>query len=588
MELQKYFSIWWDSRNDNPFLFYCVIVITTIFLGLFIVLIKVQMQKNRRRKQAEQQTSEAAQRQKESILTTQKLMIKETNIIQQKVEENKSRTVNKQRLDKPSIVKTIIPTTKSIDKPKPVESSKKVNKLLKTKIEIPKQVLTIPVPKIKIVKAENEEQSKEKYIGYNPINVFAQTEPLNYPYVIMPKANSVIKFPRKGRVGRKGFKEESFKGFIEKYFRNEVRVFDDRFIMVKNSNKPYEPDFTLIDEKSGINIFLDIEIDEPYEGLNDITKRKATHFQYTDTNRNNAFASRGWIVIRFAEIQVHQDPNGCCNFVVDVIKSINTKFTTPTALSGSRQLKPVKQWTKEETEKWSLHKYREQYLGITNFGVTSENQIIEGLEETELGEKIEEKVIEVPKIVLPVVSKEKQANQKLDLIKKSIATNQYLSFIHQGNPTITRPIRANETQLTAFCYVKNLEQTFIINEISSLLLKANYNTLRIAGPTIGLDKISSAVNTAISYKRFIRMKYTRASWNNYFADPETGELLLDRIEAEESIRTIMNVQLSKDTESAKELWFTPNERYITAYCNKRGEERMFRFDRIGEIEILDL
>jgi hypothetical protein len=587
MELQKYFSMWWDSRTENPFLFYSIIIVMLTFLGLIIWLVKVQKRNNKRRKLSEQQTVEDT-RPKNSILNDPKLKVDEEAVIQQRVEENKSKSSNEQQSDKLVITKAPITTTQIVEKPKPVETTKKVEKVSEIKNEIPEPLLTIPVPKIEIIKAEKEEQSKEKYIGYNPINVFAQTEPLNYPYVIMPKANCVIKFPRKGRVGRKGFKEENFKVFVEKYFRNEFQVFDDRFIMVKNTNKPYEPDFTLIDEKSGINIFLDIEIDEPYEGLNDITKRKAKHFQYTDTNRNNAFASRGWIVIRFAEIQIHQDPNACCNFVADVIKSINPKFLTPTALSGSRQLKPIKQWTKEEAEKWSLQKYREKYLGITNFGVTSESQIIEELEETELGEKIEEKVIEIPQIVLPVVSKEKPSNPKLDLIKKTIASNQYLSFIYEGNPTITKPIRATETQLTAFCYVKNLERTFIINEISNLLLKSNYNTLRITGPTIGLDKISNAVNTAIKYNRLLRIKYTKAPWFRYHRDIETGELILDKKEAEISIRTIMNVQLLKDSEAAKDLWFTPNEKHITAYCNKREEDRMFRFDRISEIEILDI
>jgi hypothetical protein len=497
MELQKYFSIWLDSKTENPFLFYTVIIVTLSFLVLIFWLVKVQNRSNKSEKLSEQQTQE--------------------------------------------------------------------------------------------VTKEKEVQSKEKYIGYNPINVFAQTEPLNYPYVIMPNANCVIKFPRKGRVGRKGFKEENFKIFVEKYFRNEFQVFDDRLIMVKNNNKPYEPDFTLIDEKNCNNIFLDIEIDEPYEGLNDITKRKATHFQYSDANRNNAFASRGWIVIRFAEIQVHQDPNACCNFVADVIKSINPKFLIPNDLIGSRQLKPVKQWTKEEAEEWSLQKYREKYLGITNFGVTSVSQIIEELEETELGEKIEEKVIEVPKIISPIVLKEETANSILEQIKKSIVSNLYLSFVYQGNPTITKPVKITKTQLTAFCYVKNLERTFILSEISNLYLKTDYNTLRIAGPTIGLDKISNAVNIAISYKRFIRMKYTRASWNNYIVDRETGGLILDRIEEEESIRTITNVQLSINTLAEEHIMaYNLNCNYITAYCNKRNEQRTFRFDRIGEIEILDI
>lgn len=173
---------------------------------------------------------------------------------------------------------------RSIDGKKPIDK--------KTKEKTP----VADSEKPEIVKPKKEEQSKVKYIGYNPINIFAQSVPLSFPYVIMPKANCVIKFPRKGRVGRKGYKEEDFKTYLNKYFKKSFQVFDDRLILTKNSPKPFEPDFTLIDEKNNINIFLDIEIDEPYEGLNDISKRNPTHFQYSDANRNNAFKNRGWNV----------------------------------------------------------------------------------------------------------------------------------------------------------------------------------------------------------------------------------------------------------------------------------------------------
>ena len=546
MEIQNYFSMWRDSIIRTPLLFSCFIIFTLIFLGLFFWLVKVQKRNNQKRGLSNQQT------------------------------------------DKSEDAKMPITITRIIENCKPVEPIKKVDKLSEVKTEISKQELITPISKVEIIKLEKEEQPKEKYIGYNPINIFAQTEPLNYPYVIMPKANCVIKFPRKGRVGRKGFKEEGFKVYIEKYFRNEFNVFDDRFMLVKNSKKPYEPDFTLINEKRGINIFLDIEIDEPYEGLNDIAKRKSTHFQHSDTNRNNSFASRGWIVIRFAEMQVHQDPNACCNFVADVLKSIDPNFLTPNGLSGSSQLKPLKQWTKVEADEWSSQNYREQYLGITNFGFTSESQIIEELEETELGDMIEKKVIEVPEIILPIVSEGKLVNSKIDFIKKLILSNQYLSFIYQGKSTITKPVKVTELQLTAFCYVKNIEMTFLLSEILNLLSKSNYNTLKIDGPTIGLDRISNVINISIKHNRFLRIKYTKAPWFRYKKDIETGELILDKSEAVTSVRTIMNVQLLKDSEVAKDLWFTPNERHITAYCNMREEDRMFRFDRISEIEILDI
>ena len=109
-----------------------------------------------------------------------------------------------------------------------------------------------------------------------------------------------------------------------------------------------------------LNIFLDIEIDEPYEGINDVNIRKATHFQFADINRNNEFKNRGWIVIRFAEIQIHQNPNGCCRFIADVIKSIYPQFTIPHDLLSIKRIEPVQQWTKDIALTWSKQRYREK------------------------------------------------------------------------------------------------------------------------------------------------------------------------------------------------------------------------------------
>lgn len=479
------------------------------------------------------------------------------------------------------------PTTRLKESETGIKPKANSTKLEQTEQSKKNENLPIPDKIIEIVKPEKEEQSKEKYIGYNPINIFAQSEPLNYPYVIMPKRHSVIKFPRKGRTGRKGYKEEDFKKYIEKYFKIDFQVHDDRFILIKNSPKPFEPDFTLIDEKNGINIFLDVEIDEPYEGLNDISIRKPTHFQQADINRNNAFKNRGWIIIRFAEIQVHQEPHSCCRFIADVLKSINPKYLILDSLTNSEKIKPVRQWTKEEAEKWSNEKYREKYLGINSFGITLSTEENIGIEETELGVKIEELIVDDK--FIPIPAKTKTPSAKLEKIYSAINSNKYLSINVGNEKTIIKPKRVLDDKLIALCYVKNRERTFSIYGISKLEIKDSFYTLRVAGPTIGIDQITNAINTAITYHKHIRMKYTRSSWTNMFVDEETGELLVDNIEAEESIRTINDVQLSINALAQEEIvTYRLNDNYITAYCNKREEQRTFRFDRIGEIEILNL
>lgn len=437
------------------------------------------------------------------------------------------------------------------------------------------------MPSVVEEETENELKkgcSKPKHIGYNPINLFAQTEPLNYPYVVMPnKADCVIKFPRKGRIGRKGYKEDAFYDYLKKYFSNNFKLYNDRFVLSKNNTYCYEPDFTLTNEENGINLFIDIEIDEPYEGVNDIYKRNVTHCQYFDTNRNNEFASRGWIVIRFAEIQVHQNPNGCCRFIADVIRSICSDFQYPANLLSANIIKPVRQWTKELARQWSIQKYREQYLGLDYFGSTINS--IPSIppkpteEEIEVeGEVVDERSITTPKIAVVTLSNR-------DLINRAIDFSKYIAFKYKDKRTIVKPIEYKDSILTAFCYVKNQELSFNIAEMTDIHMKENYYTHRFKSPNLGTQKVADIMNVVIPNQMFVRMKYTRAAWTAMSKDPSTGKVIENSIEAEESIRTVSNIKLDSDG------W---GDNYIETYCHKREEKRTFRFDRISELELLDL
>jgi len=70
---------------------------------------------------------------------------------------------------------------------------------------------------------------------------------------------------------------------------------------------------------------------------------------------------------------------------------------------------------------------------------------------------------------------------------------------------------------------------------------------------------------------------------------ETGEVIIEATEAEESVRTINNIPLSIDTLEQDHIdRYNLDENYLTAYCNRREAQRTFRFDRISEIAILDL
>lgn len=431
-----------------------------------------------------------------------------------------------------------------------------------------------------------EEQTKEKYVGYIPINIFAQTEPLYFPYVMMPKPNCVIKFPRKGRTGRKGFKEEAFKEYIEKYFKSNYQVFDDRFVLVSNTSKPYEPDFALINEKDGINIFLDIEIDEPYEGTNDIENRKPTHYKYSDTNRNFAFTSRGWIVVRFAEIQVHQQPDACCKFIAQILKSIDSQFTIPESLQATEKITPIEQWTEEQAKQWSLEKYREKYLEIPRFGVTASNNVILDIEETELGKEIEELVEDE---VIKVDNQAEVSYTKLSKLLMASVTGKYASFTINGEKKLIKLTYVNGHETSGFCYVKNEVKTYSLANIENVEIKDSYYTLKYYKDSDSIEEISKIINAAIEQNKSIRIVYTKPGQFYTNIDLETGEIIEHIIPSEESERTLSDIGLSINVLSKEHIEsYRLDENYVSGYCHTRNEVRTFKFNRIGKIEILDL
>lgn len=241
---------------------------------------------------------------------------------------------------------------------------------------------------IKVIKSNPDpDKSEPKRIGFIPNNNFLQTEPYKYAVVKMPKSASLIKFPRKGRSDKKGFKEDDFYLYLNQYFKSGFNVFNDRHIPT-NNGRPYEPDFVLSNEKDNKNIFINIEIDEPYDGW----LRTPTHCIGDNDSRDEFFANRGWIVIRFAEIQIHQEPKKCCAFIAKVIASIDVDFKSEILLESNPN--SIGQWDNLQSKKWANEKYREKYLGILNFGkrpnVITEYEITD----SELDKEIEK---EIPK-----------------------------------------------------------------------------------------------------------------------------------------------------------------------------------------------
>ena len=207
----------------------------------------------------------------------------------------------------------------------------------------------------------NPEQTNDLRILYTPNDNFAQGEDYQYPVVKMPKNNSLLKLPRNGRSNQKGYKENDF--FYEiKTQIPDIEVSNNVHMVIPNYNKPYEPDIVLFDKL--LNLYIDIEIDEPYDGY----YRYPTHYIHSeeefkrDDIRDLFFTESGWIVIRFTEKQVHCQTNECIDYIKNILNSIyNKTFTTKVNCEKENQ------WNYNQCIQWQKMFYREKYLGIERF-----------------------------------------------------------------------------------------------------------------------------------------------------------------------------------------------------------------------------
>lgn len=444
---------------------------------------------------------------------------------------------------------------------------------------------TIKKPKVKVnpktifINAEEEKRNQIKFIGYEPNDFFLQNEPLNYPYVIMPRPRSVIKFPRKNKTGNKGYSEDFFLEFVNQYFILHFKIYIDRILIISSKQNPYEPDIALIDEKTGLNLFIDIEIDEPYDGIT----REPMHFRGYDKERNKFFKNRGWLTVRFAEEQVWKYPKSCCKFLFHVVNSINEKYKIPNELETQEKIGFIPQWTIEQAKEWSDIKYRESYLGIDSFDIQNTHKEFETISDSELEDEIEEQV------------NEKEINYSVNLkeaiVQQAINTGKFISckFSEDTVYTILQPESFDGKTLNCYCYLKNIRRELGVKNLSDLIIRDQPFLVRLNGE-IGVGEIKRVVNDAIQNKKLIRMKYTRSSWTEQIVDEETGEIILNHTEAEQSLRTISDVNYSINVLNEEHFaqYNLNSEDYITAFCHKRDEQRTFRFDRINELEILNI
>ena len=185
-----------------------------------------------------------------------------------------------------------------------------------------------------------------------------------YPLIYHPE-NTSCKFKIQMRRGRKGFSEDFFENKLKVIFKNKIEIITD--YCLDNNGIIYEPDFTIKYSIKGQALLIDLEIDEPYEGISSIKNRKPIHTVNTDNDRNRIFTQNGWHVIRFTEHQIVNMPDESCKFIADYIFSFDPDFIVPKAIENIRDIEFEKAWSIQDAISWSLDLYREKYLNIEAF-----------------------------------------------------------------------------------------------------------------------------------------------------------------------------------------------------------------------------
>lgn len=145
---------------------------------------------------------------------------------------------------------------------------------------------------------------------------------------------------------KQGRYEESFYYALKAHFGGKIHT---NLELRLPSGSGYIPDIAYIDGTTGLCI--DIEIDEPYS----LPEKQPIHCIGDDNYRNEYFNSKGWFVIRFAEEQVAQQPEACCNYIRAIIEHIYDGKPINSSVNI------VNQWTYWDAKEMADKNYRDSY-----------------------------------------------------------------------------------------------------------------------------------------------------------------------------------------------------------------------------------
>jgi len=180
-----------------------------------------------------------------------------------------------------------------------------------------------------------------------------------YPIILHPtSAASVVKpfVHHKGHSIKHGPSEIVVFSRFLRFGLNQLH--EDLCVNLGGNN--YYPDFAYVNEKK--NIYVDIEIDEPYSASGHPTHYKQASGIAKDSARNRRFQDAGWYIVRFTEEQAFCHTREAVKVILDVLKSAGAIDDIPSQFEHLPSLPTTAQWTENESNDMHRRGFRKSYL----------------------------------------------------------------------------------------------------------------------------------------------------------------------------------------------------------------------------------
>jgi len=178
-----------------------------------------------------------------------------------------------------------------------------------------------------------------------------------YPICIIPKKGTIVRSHRFDRFMPSNAVFSTFKYEVGRLLSEDYLVSGDVRINTGGVNRPFDLDLALIHRKDD-RIRINIQVDEPYS----LFSREARHCVGEDSLRDAYFLDRGWAVLRFSEIQIHQNEQACLNFICEFLNKIDDNFDLAPSFLNDSPIIEEPMWDLVQAQKWEKVSYRESYL----------------------------------------------------------------------------------------------------------------------------------------------------------------------------------------------------------------------------------